>query len=189
MTFLSKWWKSFPIVPPATPLPTPLPIPVPTIGPVAADGRWRIAEPGLTLIQDFEKCRLESYRDAVGVWTIGWGTTYINGYPVEPGMVISQKLADELLIEACQEIADAIQPLVRQPQTQNQIDALISFTYNVGVSNFKQSSILRYINGGKPLFEDLFVRWNKATDRQTGQLIELAGLTRRRKAEFRLYMS
>jgi lysozyme len=137
---------------------------------------------GLALIQEFEGLKLTAYQDSVGVWTIGWGTTKIDGKPVTKGMVITEVQAIEYLKAYLANSAEHdVRNAIKIPLTQNQFDALVSFAYNLGGSNLLKSTLAHYINIGKPIFEDLFTRWNKAG----GQ--ELAGLTRRRKAEFALF--
>ena len=60
-----------------------------------------ISENGLNLIKSFEGCRLTAYKDSVGVWTIGWGTTNadksITNTNIKQGVVISQATADNWL--------------------------------------------------------------------------------------------
>lgn len=142
---------------------------------------------GRELIQGFEKLRLESYPDSGGVWTIGWGTTTLNGAPVTKGMVINKLVADALFDGFVQDVIDHIERLVKTPLTQNQLDALVSFTYNVGKNGFAKSSLLTTIKAKLLVNEDLFTRWNKG--RVNGVLVELPGLTKRRKAEYKLFIS
>ncbi|MNQ87056.1 Lysozyme RrrD [compost metagenome] len=68
--------------------------------------------------------------------------------------------------------------------TQEQFDALVSFTYNLGINALKGSTLLRKLNSGD--YEgaaDEFLKWNKAG----GKI--LSGLTRRREAERMLFLS
>ena len=137
------------------------------------------SERGLALIRQFEGLRLSAYKDAVGIPTIGYGTTK----GVKMGQTITRDEADRLLMEDVQRFADHVAALVNVPLNQNQTDALVSFVYNVGPAAFGKSTMLKLINQG--LLEDAalqFVRWNKAG----GQV--LAGLTRRRIAERELFL-
>lgn len=145
-----------------------------------------LGDKGMKLITSFEGLRLESYLDVVGKWTIGYGTISLNGFPVGPNMVINAEVADALLLGKVAEFLDIIDKNTKN-LNQNQIDALASFVYNIGKGGFLKSSLLTFINAGKVITEDLFTRWNKG--RVNGQLVELKGLTKRRKAEFKLYMS
>ncbi len=138
------------------------------------------SERGLALIRQFEGLRLSAYKDAVGVKTIGYGTTK----GVKMGDTITREEADRLLCEDAQRFADHIDAVVKVPLNQNQIDALVALVYNIGPAAFGKSTMLKLINQG--LLEDAalqFVRWNKAG----GQV--LAGLTRRRVAEKALFES
>lgn len=145
-----------------------------------------ISDQGLALIQSFEGCRLTAYQDIVGVWTIGWGTIRINGAAVHAGMTITQEQADTFLREEANAKCAALQALLTVPQSQSQIDALTSFCYNLGVGAFQSSSLRKDINAGRPVVEKRFTDWNKV--RQNGVLVPVEGLTRRRKAEYALYM-
>lgn len=140
---------------------------------------------GLFLIKFFESFRAKAYKDPVGIWTIGYGTTKIYGSPVVEGMEINELVAIALMRGDLQEPLQIIERHVRVPLKQNQIDALASFIYNIGSGNFLDSSLLKVINTNKPVVEDLFTRWNKGTI--DGKLVTLDGLTKRRKREFRLY--
>jgi lysozyme len=144
---------------------------------------------GDQFIKDFEAFRSTAYPDSKGVWTIGFGTTRINGVPVRPGMTCSMEQALEWKRQDVAQFLPVIARLVRAPLNQNQIDALVSFVYNVGPGGFQASSLLKTINAGAPVTEDLFTRWNKIRDPRTGQLIVLNGLTRRRRAEYQLFTS
>lgn len=145
-----------------------------------------ISRRGLDLIKQFEGCRLKAYRDAVGVYTIGFGTTRIAGMPVKPGLTITQAEAELLLQhQADEHLAQALESIESDVYlSQNQIDALASFVYNVGVGAFKSSTLLKMLNRKQPAKEvaDQFMRWTKAGGRT------LRGLVRRRQAERALFL-
>ena len=141
----------------------------------------QINQKGLDLIKQFEGCRLKAYRDVVGIWTIGFGHT---GDDVHPGMVITQDEADELLQSDLSDFEYGIEQLVQVQLNDNQFSALVSFTYNVGLGNFKGSKLLKKIN--KQDFEGAaqeFGRWANAGGRK------LSDLVRRREAEKELFLS
>ncbi len=139
----------------------------------------RTNQNGLLLIKSFEGIKLEAYRDPVGIWTIGYGTTR----NVKPRMRISKARAIELLQEDLARFEKSIHEAVRVPINDNQFSALASFTYNVGPGAFRDSTLLRLLNGGNIRgAADQFPRWNKAGGRV------LAGLTRRRQAERKLFL-
>lgn len=130
------------------------------------------------LVKQFEGCRLDSYRDLGGVWTIGYGCT--DG--VTGGMSVSQEDADIMLADALEEKAGGVDNLLTVDLTANQAAALISFSYNVGLGNLKSSTLLRLVNAGT--FADVpkqFLRWSNVN----GQMVR--GLLRRRQAEADLW--
>ncbi len=141
------------------------------------------------LIRRFEGLRLRAYRDAAGVWTIGYGHTSMAGPPkVTPGMRITGEEAERILRQDVErfarQVAKALGPDVMARINDNQFGALVSFAFNVGIGNLKRSSVLRAVREGR--FDDvprLLMRWTKAGGRR------LRGLVRRRRAEGRLWMT
>ena len=144
-----------------------------------------ISDKGVSLIKEFEGFRSEAYQDVVGIWTIGYGTTKIEGKPIQPGTKCTEDQALLWLREEVEKIAEPfIDKLVKVTLTQNQRDALISFIYNVGSGNFSKSTLLKLLNDGMyTAAAEQFLRWNKAGGK------EFPGLTRRRKAEKDLFLS
>lgn len=147
---------------------------------------YKLGEDGERLIKSIESLRLESYKDVVNIWTIGWGTTDLNGASITEGMIINEPVAEALFRGKVQEFLDFIQNTVRIDLKQNQVDALCSLIYNIGKRAFLSSSLLIAINAKMIINEDLFTRWNKG--HINGQLIELNGLTKRRKKEYSLFI-
>lgn len=148
------------------------------------------SEKCLTLIKQFESCRLKAYVDSAGVWTIGWGTTYYpEGGKVREGDKIDQARADFLLHWQVTEKSTAVNVLVEVPQPK--FDALVSFAYNVGIAALRKSTLLKKVkaNPDDPTIEAEFLKWNKARNPKTKQLEVLNGLTKRRQAEADLYFS
>lgn len=134
---------------------------------------------GLALIRQFEGLRLLAYKDAVGVPTIGYGTTR----GVKMGMTITKAQAEEMLRQDVERFEPEVQRLVRVPLNQNQWDALLSFTYNLGSANLESSTLLKLLNNGDyRAAADQFPRWNKAKG------AVLNGLTTRRAAERALFL-
>lgn len=146
-----------------------------------------IGDKGLTLIKAFENLKLKSYPDIAGIWTIGWGTTRLNGYPVGPNMEINEIVATALLMGDLQPAQKTVESFVNKSLDQNQFDALTSFVYNAGPKAFATSSLLVAIKLNGNVTEDLFTTWNKYHDGKV--LRESQGLTNRRKAEYKLYIS
>ncbi|ANI83305.2 lysozyme [Kosakonia oryzae] len=145
----------------------------------------QISNKGIALIKQFEGLRLDAYQDSVGVWTIGYGWTQpVDGKPIGKGMVIKPETADRLLKTGLVSYENDVSKLVKVKLTQGQFDALVSFAYNLGTRALSTSTLLRKLNAGDYRgAADEFPRWNKAGSK------ELAGLTRRREAEFALFMS
>lgn len=137
------------------------------------------------LIKRFEGLRLKAYQDSVGIWTIGYGTTKINGEAVQPGMVITTAQAEQYLLADIESIASA--PVKRNTRaliSQSMFDALCCFTYNVGPGNLARSTLLKDLNAGKYLDSAAgFMQWTKAGG------VELSGLVKRRTAEKDLFLS
>lgn len=132
----------------------------------------KINEAGLKLIKSFEGCRLKAYQDSIGVWTIGWGHTR----NVKPGQTITQKQADDFLLKDLAKFEKAVNDLKRD-FNENQFSALVSFAYNCGAGNLKA-----LCNGrSEAEIGSKMLLYNKASGKV------LAGLTRRRMAENKLY--
>ena len=149
----------------------------------------------IDLIRRFEGLRLVAYRDAAGVWTIGYGHTSMAGPPkVTPGMRISRKQAERILRADVErvagQVAKVLGPDVLSRLNENQFGALVSMAFNVGLGNFKRSSALRAVRAGR--LEEvprLLLRWVKSRDPRTGRLRTLRGLVRRRRAEGRMWLT
>ena len=140
----------------------------------------------LDLIKEFEGLRLTAYRDAVGVWTIGYGTTAAAGLGITPkaGMTITEAEAEALLLKGLEKFAGSIRPKITAPINDNEFGAFLSLAYNIGPGAFAKSSALRKFNAGdKAGAANAILRWNKAGGKV------LAGLTRRRKAERELFLT
>lgn len=139
----------------------------------------RISETGLDLIKHFEGLRLKAYKCPAGVWTIGYGST---GPHVEEGTTITEGWADALLRKDVERFEKGVEELVKVDLAQDEFDSLVAFSYNVGLGNLKNSTLLRKLNQGDYASAALeFAKWNKAAGKV------LTGLTRRREAESRLF--
>jgi GH24 family phage-related lysozyme (muramidase) len=143
--------------------------------------------PALKLIREFEGCRLEAYKCPAGVPTIGWGTTRLMDAPVRMGDTISQALADELLQNEVEHLfGPGVLQLLPMAKTwsANQVAAIISFAYNLGLGALEESTLRKRLLAGedacKVVREEL-PKWVHA-----GEAV-LAGLERRRAAEVALF--
>ena len=134
---------------------------------------------GIELIKSFEGIRLNAYKDSAGVWTIGYGHTN----NVYNGMTITSEEAETLLKNDLKQFEYYVNTYVSVNINQNQFDALVSFTYNVGGGAFKQSTLLEKLNNGDMNgAADEFGKWIYAGG------IKLNGLIRRRNAERELFL-
>ncbi len=161
----------------------------------------KTGEAGRAIVKDFESLSLVAYPDPAspravalrsGVapdkaaklsgapWTIGWGHT---GPEVHEGLIITSDHAEKLLTQDLFTSESDVRRYVKVQLNQNQFDALVSFTFNLGGGNLASSTLLKKLNA-----EDYegaskeFVRWNKAKGKV------MAGLTRRRNMEAKLFM-
>lgn len=143
---------------------------------------------GIALIKQFEGLakvrsdgKVQAYPDpATGgdPWTIGWGTT---GPDVKPGVVWTVEQCEARLRDHLREFEAVVNKAIANA-TQDQFDALVSFTYNLGPANFRKSTLLKKHNVGDHAGAAAqFLVWNRAAGRV------MKGLTRRREAEARLY--
>lgn len=146
----------------------------------------KISKNGLDLIKDFEKFIPQPYIDDVGVITIGYGSTYyLDGKRVTMSdKPINEQQATELKRSVLEK---DFEPFIPKNVNQNQFDALASLIYNIGASAFSKSTLLKKVikNPNDKSIEQEFLKWNKG--RVNGKLVELKGLTIRRKKEAELY--
>lgn len=103
---------------------------------------------GLEALKEHEGFRNKAYLDTGGVWTIGYGTTKINGKPVEAGQQCSLAESVEWLKQDLAWAQTAVNKGVKVPLKQSQFDALVSFVYNIGEASFTKSTLLRLLNEG-----------------------------------------
>ena len=145
----------------------------------------KLGSKGLELIKSFECFYSKPYLDPIGIPTIGYGATY---YPNKKKVTmkdkpLTEKEASDLLKEMMTTYENDVKRLVKRELNQNQFDALVSFTYNLGSTNLGKSTLLKKVNANPcdKTIKDEFLKWNKAGGKV------LNGLTRRRNAEAELY--
>lgn len=107
-----------------------------------------ISQRGVDALKQYEGFRSKAYQDVVGIWTIGYGTTKIDGKPVEPGLECTPEEAELWLRADLAWAQTTINQLVKFMLTQPMFDALVSFVYNVGQTAFSKSTMLKKLNGG-----------------------------------------
>ena len=147
----------------------------------------KVSQNGINLIKKFEGFRAKPYLCAAGVATIGYGSTYYeNGVRVKlTDSPITEDWADQLLRNVLKQYELSVDVMTRDDITQNQFDALVSFAYNVGIQNFKNSTLLKRVNANPndPDIKIQFARWIRAE----GKILK--GLVKRRGIEANLYFS
>ena len=138
----------------------------------------KISQEGIALIKKFEGCDLKAYMCAADVLTIGYGHTAT----VHENMQITQEVADKLLLGDLEIYEKAVNENVKVPLDENQFSSLVSWTFNLGETNLKNSTLLKVLNENKHDEVPAQIRrWNKAG----GRVLE--GLIRRREAEALLF--
>jgi lysozyme len=150
-------------------------------GSYGGENQMNISGRGLEVLKRFEGLKLKAYFCPAGVLTIGYGST---GPHVKMGMEITPAEAEKLLLDDVARFERAVNRLVKVPLTQGQFDALVCFSYNIGIGAFEKSTLLSVLNMGR--YGEVisqFKRWNKVK----GQVVN--GLVNRRAAEIGLWES
>ena len=152
--------------------------------------KMKTSKDGINLIKHFEGCPMEngmvvSYRCPANKPTIGFGSLkLIDGSPVQDGMKITKQEAENLLAHELEEYEGYINDMVNVELNQNQFDAMVSWVFNLGPTNLKNSSLLRILNSTHVDWADIpyqIQRWNKVNG------VPNEGLKKRRKAEALLF--
>jgi lysozyme len=137
---------------------------------------------GLNLIKNFEGCVLTAYPDpgtGGDPWTIGYGHT---GPDVHKGVTWTQAQADAALVNDLQRFEQGVNDMISRNLTPNQVAALVSFAYNVGLGALQGSTLLKDVNAGD--FTAAAGEFGKWVNGGSGPL---PGLVRRRGAERQLF--
>lgn len=142
----------------------------------------KLSKNGLNLIKKFEGCRLTAYKPVSSerYYTIGYGHYSPS---IHKGQHISQATAEQLLKNDTETFVSAVSKAVKVSLNQNQFDALVSFTYNLGIGNLQSSTLLKLIN--KKDFKGAaneFPKWVHSNGKV------LNGLVKRRAAEKALFI-
>lgn len=137
----------------------------------------------IDLVKRYEGFKPEAYQDSVGVWTIGYGTTIINGQPVKAGMTITEDQALQLVKQEVNKLWSQIEQITKVNLNENQMNALVDFAYNLGFNALKTSTLMKYVNESQfDKAADEFGRWVFAGGKV------LPGLVKRREAEKQLFL-
>jgi lysozyme len=140
-----------------------------------------INKEGIDLIKSFESLELKAYLCPAKVWTIGYGHTQ----GVDKDDVISKEQAEQLFEGDVREFEQGVKKLIKVDVTENQLAALVSFAFNLGIYALSKSTLLRKLNERDyNSAANEFGRWIYAG----GNKAPLPGLIRRRKAEMELFL-
>ncbi len=119
----------------------------------------KISPAGLTAIKQREGVELRAYQDTRGIWTIGVGHT---GREVHRGLRWTEEQVNTALEHDIGWAEAAVNSDVHTPLTQNEFDALVSLTYNIGAGGFAGSSVRKQLNAGnKQAAADDFLMWER----------------------------
>lgn len=136
---------------------------------------------GENLIKSFETLKLLAYPDSGGIWTCGWGHT---GADVVQGTTCTPEQAETWFLADTQAAVHGVDASLTTNVTQNQFDAMASFTFNVGVGAEAHSTLARLVNARDFAGAAAeFPKWDHVNG------VPSAGLLRRRQAEQALFLS
>jgi lysozyme len=150
---------------------------------IARGFTWKIPIEAVRLIANYEDCFLTAYKCPAGIWTIGWGETE----GVIPGTTWTKEYADQRFNEQVNSFADSVSRMCTIYTNPQQLGALTSLAYNIGLGALRKSTVLRAHNAGDiAAASRAFNLFNKA--KVNGVLNEVIGLIARRAAESALYL-
>ena len=138
---------------------------------------------GLQLIRKYEGCKTTPYRCPAGLYTVGYGHVIGNGLqlPDQFNRTFSLGEIDELLRTDLARFERGVLRYCPVYLTQSQFDALVSFSFNLGLGVLQRSTLRQKINRGDADAAKVILKYNMAGGRI------LKGLIRRRQAEYRLF--
>src|SRR5262245_16661752 len=145
--------------------------------------RHQVSRAGVALIKRFEGLRARAAQLEDGRYTIGYGHVRT----AREGTVVSEADAEALLLYDLINVAHAVNEWTFAPLNQNQFDALVSFAFNIGLENFRQSETLRRINEGRMIEGALAMELWRTADFE-GERIVVDALVRRRAYEKTLFL-
>jgi lysozyme len=140
---------------------------------------------GIALVKKAENCILHPYLDSGNKPTIGWGNTFWeNGTPVEmTDKPITQARADQLFDRTINSFYLEVKKAVKSSRNENELSALASLAYNIGMPSFLGSSLLKLVNAKAPI-EQIEKHWNE-WKYDNGKVVK--GLVNRRIKEIDLF--
>lgn len=144
----------------------------------------KLSKAGADFIRQHEGVRLKAYKPVEGEkgghYTIGYGHY---GSDVTKDMRITLSEAERMFDNDIQKYVVAVNKALQVVTNQNQFDALVSLCYNIGISAFTNSTLVKKINKGDYIGASKeFARWNKVNKKV------ITGLVRRRADEYKLFL-
>jgi lysozyme len=139
----------------------------------------------IDLVKKYEGLSLSPYKDPSGIPTIGYGNTfYEDGTKVTMSDApLTQQRANQLFSRVYNAFGDKVKKMVTSSVNANQLGALTSLAYNIGVNAFAGSTVLKRVNAdpNDKTIGEAFAMWNKSRG------TVLNGLVKRRVSEWELY--
>jgi GH24 family phage-related lysozyme (muramidase) len=137
----------------------------------------KTSDKGVEQIKSFEGFRSMPYQDVVGKWTVGYGHLMVAGDGLVQGSPITMGQATTLIKQDLHTAEEAVNSCGVE-LTQNEFDALVSFTYNLGVGAFQRSTLLKLLKADRKNEAAVeFPKWAMAGGK------EVPGILKRRHAE------
>lgn len=146
----------------------------------------KVSEAGLNLIKHYEGYRTKPYRCSAGLWTIGYGHLIDDGRVLPPdcNRVFLKDEIDALLISDIKRFEQGVSRYCPVKLTQNQFDALVSFSFNLGLGVLQRSTVRQKVNRGDIAGAGkVLLKYNKSNGKVT------KGLVLRRNDEYALLLS
>lgn len=146
----------------------------------------KVPAQAVDIVKKWEGFVGHTYKDAVGVFTIGYGTTAEAGVGIipVPGMTITERQATVYLMRGLEKFADQIRPAITAPINDNEFSAFLSLAYNIGPGAFRKSTALKRFNAGDRLGAAEALTW---FDKAGGRTLK--GLQKRRQEEKALFLT
>ncbi|MFC3070272.1 lysozyme [Phenylobacterium soli] len=146
--------------------------------------RHRVSRAAINLITRFEGYRRKAAQLPDGRWMIGYGHTLT----AREGAEVGVEDAEALLLYDLIQVSHGLNEWIYAPLNQNQFDALASFTFNIGLDNFRRSTVLKRLNEGAAIQAACAMElWRKAEF--GGERIVIDALVRRRASEKALFLT
>jgi lysozyme len=140
---------------------------------------------GVNLVKSYEGLSLKPYRDPSGIPTIGYGNTfYEDGTKVTmQDAPLTLQRANQLFSRIHGAFSIKVKKMVTSSVNSNQLGALTSLAYNIGINAFARSTVLKRVNANPddPTIGEAFAMWNKSKG------VIFNGLIKRRASEWQLY--